>query len=260
MPMPLSPQGIKAQRGAGLSTLAQTLLGKPLDKTMQVSDWEARPLSAKQFRYACLDATVLILLYRNFEMALPNFESIVSSHTVSYSYSANKPRKGNRDRNGGNDDGPPPPPSSPPSRENLGDPSDGRSPDVNEGPNQGNAPTRTSLAPSAAPSSSKTVASGSIKSNQGMGIPARGGSPSAATWPSPTAQQPTLRDPGHHAPFSTFAAAFTAAGNSPLPSVPLTPTPPPLVESRLVSLGLLTAFTWLPPSSLLSGERSSDSI
>ena len=30
-------QGIKAQRSVGLSTLSQTLLGRPLDKSMQVS-------------------------------------------------------------------------------------------------------------------------------------------------------------------------------------------------------------------------------
>lgn len=36
----------------GLSTLCEALLGKPLDKSMQVSDWGRRPLSEAQLRWA----------------------------------------------------------------------------------------------------------------------------------------------------------------------------------------------------------------
>ncbi|KAK9829035.1 hypothetical protein WJX72_003549 [[Myrmecia] bisecta] len=47
----------------GLSAMAQSVLGKPLNKSMQVSDWEKRPLTAKQLAYAALDAHVLVQLY-----------------------------------------------------------------------------------------------------------------------------------------------------------------------------------------------------
>ena len=33
---------------AGLSTIVEGVLGKPLDKMMQMSDWERRPLSDRQ--------------------------------------------------------------------------------------------------------------------------------------------------------------------------------------------------------------------
>lgn len=35
---------------AGLSTIVEGVLGKPLDKMMQLSDWERRPLSAHQIQ------------------------------------------------------------------------------------------------------------------------------------------------------------------------------------------------------------------
>ena len=63
--------GGRTKRGAGLSTLCQALLGKPLDKSSQVSNWEARPLRAKQLEYAALDSLSLILLFKKFEEILP---------------------------------------------------------------------------------------------------------------------------------------------------------------------------------------------
>jgi ribonuclease D len=36
----------------GLSELVMLCLGKPLDKTYQVSDWEGRPLLQDQLTYA----------------------------------------------------------------------------------------------------------------------------------------------------------------------------------------------------------------
>eukprot|EP00116_Pleurobrachia_bachei_P001333 sb/3461595/ len=43
----------------GLSGLCKLLLGGELDKTCQISNWESRPLSADQIRYAALDSLVL---------------------------------------------------------------------------------------------------------------------------------------------------------------------------------------------------------
>ena len=39
-----------------LSALTLATLGKPLNKIMQISDWQQRPLSASQLRYAAIDA------------------------------------------------------------------------------------------------------------------------------------------------------------------------------------------------------------
>jgi len=47
-------------RPPGLKALAGLWLGQRLNKTCQCSDWDARPLSAAQVRYAAADATVLL--------------------------------------------------------------------------------------------------------------------------------------------------------------------------------------------------------
>jgi len=47
-----------ASQGLSLSSVAEQVFGKPLDKSLQVCDWGCRPLSEGQKRYAALDAFV----------------------------------------------------------------------------------------------------------------------------------------------------------------------------------------------------------
>ena len=47
----------------GLSSLAACVLGRPVNKALQTSDWRRRPLSAAQLRYAAIDAHVAQQLF-----------------------------------------------------------------------------------------------------------------------------------------------------------------------------------------------------
>ncbi|XP_040054288.2 exonuclease mut-7 homolog isoform X2 [Gasterosteus aculeatus] len=55
--------GKKQQAEKGLSLLVQQVLGRPLDKTEQMSNWEKRPLRISQIRYAVADACCLLDVY-----------------------------------------------------------------------------------------------------------------------------------------------------------------------------------------------------
>ncbi|CAE8591478.1 unnamed protein product, partial [Polarella glacialis] len=52
-----------ADEASGLSHLTKEVLGLPLDKAMQASRWEKRPLTAAQLRYAAMDAWVLAEIF-----------------------------------------------------------------------------------------------------------------------------------------------------------------------------------------------------
>eukprot|EP01052_Picozoa_sp_SAG31_P023842 SAG31_NODE_1990_length_6714_cov_43.804384_4_plen_1151_part_00 len=52
--------GKKKYTSGGLSRLTEEVLGKSLDKAEQCSNWEIRPLTASQLRYAALDSWVLV--------------------------------------------------------------------------------------------------------------------------------------------------------------------------------------------------------
>ena len=59
----LYPARSSALMEKGLSLLVNKTLGRRLNKTFQVSDWERRPLYAEQLHYAALDAYWLLKVY-----------------------------------------------------------------------------------------------------------------------------------------------------------------------------------------------------
>ena len=64
----------------GLSAVAEHWLGKALDKEQQCSDWDSRPLSERQLRYAACDAAVLVDIATVMALQVP---AAGPSHTLS---------------------------------------------------------------------------------------------------------------------------------------------------------------------------------
>lgn len=67
----------------GLTNVAETYLGRPLDKRLTVSDWAKRPLTPAQLRYAALDAHVLVQIYAKMQESHPRekFDAVMSRCT-----------------------------------------------------------------------------------------------------------------------------------------------------------------------------------
>lgn len=62
----LPPEVEPAERGRqqrGLRDVVRRRLGQELDKRMQTSDWDARPLTQEQLDYAALDAVCLLWVF-----------------------------------------------------------------------------------------------------------------------------------------------------------------------------------------------------
>eukprot|EP00392_Amoebophrya_sp_AT5.2_P019316 g20095.t1 len=57
-----SARSLQGKPKPGLAVVVEMLLGRPLDKSAQRSDWVRRPLTTAQRNYAALDAYVLLLL------------------------------------------------------------------------------------------------------------------------------------------------------------------------------------------------------
>ncbi|XP_061555075.1 exonuclease mut-7 homolog isoform X2 [Phycodurus eques] len=67
----------------GLSRLVQQVLGKALDKSEQMSNWEKRPLRVSQIRYAVTDAYCLLDVYSVLSANATNFGLPSNLHSIS---------------------------------------------------------------------------------------------------------------------------------------------------------------------------------
>lgn len=84
----------------GLSLLVQQVLGKPLDKTEQMSNWEKRPLRISQIRYAVADAYCLLDVYSVLSSSPARFGLPADLHSVSSSQSEMSKEKKRKEKQG----------------------------------------------------------------------------------------------------------------------------------------------------------------
>lgn len=65
-----------------LTAMAHSVLGKPLNKALQTSNWGARPLSAQQLLYAALDAHVCLQIWAAIGGNQPHADMLLNSLAV----------------------------------------------------------------------------------------------------------------------------------------------------------------------------------
>ncbi|KAJ8260556.1 hypothetical protein COCON_G00162790 [Conger conger] len=80
----------------GLSLMVQQVLGKPLDKMEQLSNWERRPLRSRQVRYAAIDAYCLLEVYRTLSLEPARFHLPADLRSVQAGQAANNKEKKSR--------------------------------------------------------------------------------------------------------------------------------------------------------------------
>ena len=73
--LPSSPQGGRRLAYCGLKTLCRLVLDQQLDKTAQISDWAARPLSKVQTAYAAADVAVCCVIFDSLMARSPKLVS-----------------------------------------------------------------------------------------------------------------------------------------------------------------------------------------
>ncbi|XP_046901753.1 exonuclease mut-7 homolog isoform X1 [Hypomesus transpacificus] len=77
----------------GLSLLVQQILGRPLDKIEQLSNWERRPLRTSQLRYAAADAYCLLEVYSALSKDPAGFGLPADLHSVSSAQAGKKTKE-----------------------------------------------------------------------------------------------------------------------------------------------------------------------